>query len=132
MKFGVLKSIGHNVADSLASGIGLMIGVYEMDIFNEAGQSAEGHITVDFLSGKAVAGTPSKSLSRAIELYREALPELCEKHGAKAADFKTLTARFGSDLVQRRHFIVTVEDQKGRLSVDTYFGSPGRRPRTHP
>jgi hypothetical protein len=43
MKFGELKSIGHNIADSLASGIGLMIGVYEMDIFGEAANSHEGY-----------------------------------------------------------------------------------------
>jgi hypothetical protein len=32
MKHDDLRSIGHNIAHSLASGIGLMIGVYNMDI----------------------------------------------------------------------------------------------------
>ena len=36
MKHDELRSIGHNIADSLASGCGLMIGVYDMDIFGEA------------------------------------------------------------------------------------------------
>ena len=36
MKFDELRSIGHNIADSLASGIGLLIGYYQMDIFGEA------------------------------------------------------------------------------------------------
>lgn len=35
MKFGVLRSIGHNIADSLASGIGLMIGVYTTNVFTK-------------------------------------------------------------------------------------------------
>ncbi len=51
MKHAVLTSVAHNIADSLASGIGLMIGVYEMDIFGEAAHSSEGFIEVDFLTG---------------------------------------------------------------------------------
>ncbi len=35
MKHAVLKSVAHNIADSLASGIGLMIGIYEMDVFGD-------------------------------------------------------------------------------------------------
>ena len=52
MKFGVLQSIVHNAADSLGSGIGLIVGVYEMDIYGEAGRSPEGAIKVDFLTGE--------------------------------------------------------------------------------
>ncbi len=33
MKLGELKSLGHNIADSLASGVGVLIGVYVTDIF---------------------------------------------------------------------------------------------------
>jgi hypothetical protein len=55
MKFGTLKSIGHNVADSLASGVGLMIGVYEMDVFGEVTSTPEGFIEVDFLTGDTTA-----------------------------------------------------------------------------
>jgi hypothetical protein len=47
MKFGTLKSIGHNIAESLASGIGMMIGVYEMDVFGEAAAAPQGYIEVD-------------------------------------------------------------------------------------
>jgi hypothetical protein len=49
MKHAELRSIVHNVADSLASGIGLMIGVYNSDTFGEAARSPSGLITVDFL-----------------------------------------------------------------------------------
>jgi hypothetical protein len=124
MKFGVLKSVAHNIADSLASGIGLMIGVYEMDIFGEASHSPERFIDVDFLTGKTMGGRPSRSLSRAIKLYAEALPTLCEKHAINPNDFRELTVRYSAG-----RFIVTVEDIDGRRSVDEYEANPGRRPR---
>lgn len=129
MKFGELRSIGHNIADSLASGIGLLIGVYQMDIFVEASGSPEGFITVDFLAGTTDGGKPSKSLAKAVSLYRDALIKLCERHGVDALSVKTLTARYGVDAVYGGHYTVTVEDQKGRRSVDQYLAS-GRRIRT--
>ena len=68
MKHDQLRSIAHNIADSLASGIGLLIGVYEMDIFGEASTSKQGFITVDFLNGTTAGGTASDSLMKAIQL----------------------------------------------------------------
>jgi hypothetical protein len=61
MKFGTLISIGHNIADSLASGIGMMIGVYEMDVFSEAAATPEGFIEVDFLTGRSTGGNVSRT-----------------------------------------------------------------------
>lgn len=127
MKFGELKSIGHNIADSLASGIGLLIGVYQMDIFGEASGSPEGFITVDFLTGTTDGGKPSKGLQKAVSLYCDALVKLCERHGVDKSSFKTLTARYGVDAVYGGHFTVTVEDHKGRRSVDQYSGMGGHR-----
>ena len=50
MKFGELKSIGHNIADSLACGPGFLIGVYCTDIFIDGNYGDElrnyGGITV--------------------------------------------------------------------------------------
>jgi hypothetical protein len=51
MKLGELKSVGHNIADSFASGIGLLIGHYEMNVFAEAASEPEGFVVVDFLEG---------------------------------------------------------------------------------
>ncbi len=130
MKFGELKSIGHNIADSLESGIGLLNGVYGTDIFGEASGSPEGHITVDFLSGSSEGGKPSETLEKAIYECRGALAKLCERHGVEVSAFKTLIARYGVDKVYGGHFTVTVEDQKGRCSVDQYSGMGGRRLRT--
>lgn len=127
MKLGALKSLGHNIADSLASGIGILIGVYDMDVFGEASSSEEGYIAVDFLNGTSTGSPVSQSLQRAISLYREALPDLCRKHGCDIADIATLTARFGVDSVCGPHFAVTVETVDGRRSRDQYVGTPGRR-----
>ena len=127
MKFGVLQSIVHNAADSLGSGIGLMIGVYEMDIYGEAGRSPEGLIAVDFLTGKVIEGKASAGLIRAVELYRAAFDELCIRHGVEPWSFKVATARFGTDATLGRHFTVHVEDREGRVARDRYIGSPGRR-----
>jgi hypothetical protein len=128
MKFDDLKSIAHNIADSLASGVGLLIGVYEMDVFGEAARSAEGFITVNFLTGTSEGGTPSPSLARAFAQYRDALARLCAKHDTSPAAFRELTARYSVDARGYR-FVVTVADQQGRRSVDDYVGIPGRRVR---
>ena len=127
MKFEVLRSIGHNIADSAASGIGLLVGTYAMDVFGEARQSPENHITVDFLTGRIIGGRASQSLARAIALYGKALPALCAKHRTSPAMFRALTADYWVDDVQRPRFAVTVEDQKGRRAVDEYVGIPGSR-----
>jgi hypothetical protein len=129
MKFGELKSIGHNIADSLAGGIGLLIGHCETDIFGEASRSPEGHIIVDFLKGTTEGARPSESLAQAIALYRHALRNLCYRHGGDVSAFRALRVKFGVHAVYGRHFAVTIEDQKGRQSTDSYVGVPGRRSR---
>ena len=123
MKFGELKSIGHNVADSLSSGIGLMIGWCETDIFAEAAHSPEGYILVDFLTGMSSGAKPSKKLGGAISLYSEALPDLCKSHGATAHDFSELTARFSGDR-RNSKVLVTVADHEGNRVTDEYVGIP--------
>jgi hypothetical protein len=126
MKFNVLRSIGHNIAYSLASGCGLLIGVYEMDVFGEAARSAEGFITVDFLTGTCVGAKPSLTLARAIVLYREVHAILCVRQKVSPSAFKTLTARY-SGLHFGSRFLVTIEDEKGRQAVDEYLGMTGGR-----
>src|SRR5687768_9835920 len=115
MKFGTLKSIGHNIASSLASGIGLMIGVYEMNVFGEAAAAPEGFIEVDFLTGHSTGGKASPELERVLNLYAEALPDLCKRQGADVSDFVHLSARYwGQPRFER--FAVTIEDRNGRRS----------------
>jgi hypothetical protein len=131
MKHDDLRSIAHNIADSLASGIGLLIGVYDMDdVFAKAARSAERHLTVDFLHG-TTSGDVSPSLAEAIRKYRDALPGLCEKHGVSASAFRELTARYFVKGIYGRRFLVTIEDQAGRRSIDEYAGIPGKRIRVN-
>lgn len=130
MKLGELKSLGHNLADSFASGIGLLVGVYEMDVFAEAAASDSGYVEVNFLDASTTGSTISERLKGAIKCYSTALPELCKKHSIDPSQIKTLIARFGTDSVYGPHFTVSVESIDGRSSTDRYIGFPGRRMRT--
>jgi hypothetical protein len=125
MKLGQLRSIGHNIADSLASGIGLMIGVYAMDVFGEARRSPERSIDVDFLKGVVTAGRASRGSRSAVALYAKALPSLCVKHGCSVGDFRSLSAKFFEGNLGPQ-FDVTVEDRFGRRVTDEWVGSPGK------
>jgi hypothetical protein len=129
VKHAVLASLGHNIADSLASGIGLMIGVYSMDVFGEAAASQEGFIEVDFLTGATTGAVTSASLASAILLYAEALPGLCKSHGVEVTDFEKLSAKYlGKG--HKAEFVVTVTDRNGKKSDRRYVGNPGARPIT--
>jgi hypothetical protein len=145
MKFGELKSIAHNISASLASGNGLLIGVFDTNIFLEAAHTREGYVDVDFLTGRVsgratlplprwlrlgvqirgwITGKwPEPDLAEAVELYAKALPVLCAKHGVTREAFRTLSTRYHASSV----FEVTIEDQHGRRSVDSYAGRPGAR-----
>lgn len=126
MKHSELKAIVHNVADSLASGIGLMIGHYEMDVYGDAQRSTGGAITVDFLRGTIIEGEPSTSLTDSVALYRKAFISLCSRSGGSVNDFIEAKARFSSDALNRR-FVVTVTGRDGRRSMTDYAGTPGQR-----
>jgi hypothetical protein len=125
MKIGTLRAIAHNIADSLGSGCGLLIGVYDMNVYGEAKKNPGGVIEIDFLAAKTTQGRVSPRLAAAIAKYRKALPDLCAKHGASIEYFKTLTARYSADVFNRRT-VVTVRDRVGRCYVDEYIGIPMR------
>ena len=127
MKIGELTSFGHNVADSLASCVCFMVGIYSVDIHAEAAASPEGHIVVDFKTGSTSGSPVSADLRHAIESYAERLSECADRHGLDAGEIEVLVARFGTDPIFGRHFTVTVEASDGRRSVDRYAGSPGKR-----
>ena len=126
MKHAELRALVHNVADSLGSGIGVMIGHFEMDVYGEARRSSEGAITVDFLQGAVIEGEPSASLAKSVALYRDAFASLCSQAGGSVDDFAEAKARFWSDALGRR-FTVTVMDRGGRRSATDYAGTPGQR-----
>lgn len=122
----MLRSVAHNIAASLASGIGLLIGVYDFDVFGDARRNAPGYITVDFLNGTISDSRPSQKLAMAVQLYRDALPGLCQKHWILASDFTMLTARYWTTATTAR-FSVTVRDGLGRITCNEYQGRGGAR-----
>lgn len=126
MKHSQLRSVAHNVADSLACGMGFMIGVFQVDVFGEAARSAGGSIAVDFLEGAVIEGDASPSLRHAVALYREALPDFCAKHGGSVDDFRELKVRYWSTHNERK-LAVTVEDRTGRRSTTEYEGLAAKR-----
>ena len=69
MKIGILRAIAHNIVDSLGSGCGLLIGVYDMNVYGEANKSPGKVIAIDFLAAKAIEGRVSRTLVTAIKKY---------------------------------------------------------------
>ena len=132
MKLGALKAFAHNIGDSLGSGLCLMIGVRDVDIFAEAGNSKEGFIEVDFLSGDTSGGAVSENLKRAIQDFRDALPKLAHENGVEFELISNLQIRFGTRPVHGRRMCVKVEDKQGRTAQEWYYGSPARRIRPAP
>ena len=123
MKLAQLKAVGHNIADSMAAEIGLMIGYYPVKLFEECGR---GHIDLNLLDGSVSGAAISRHLGRYFELYRKVLPEFCAKHKVRLDQFAVLSVRF-RNTSYGNSFIVTVGDQTGRRSTVEYVGSPGRR-----
>jgi len=126
MKHDELRSIAHNIADSLASGCGLMIGVYMIDVWEEVARSASGFIEVDFLNGTTIGGQVSATLSNVLRLYAEALPALCARHGTSSRAFEELSVCYYLEYGRFR-FDVHMKDKSGRSSVTKYGGLPGPR-----
>ena len=99
--------------------------------FRRGKQAPEGHLTVDFLTGRIPGGQPSAGLVKAISLCRDELPRFCGKHGASIEDFREFTVRFVSGLPENR-FIVTIEDAQSRRSSAEYGGVRGKRVKPMP
>ena len=130
MKIGVLKAVGHNLADSIACGNGFMVGLYQMDIFGEAAATPEGYIEVDFLTGNTIGGNPSSSLTQGLKLYsQDALPRLLGSHGASLSDVRELKVRFWPSTMFGR-FEVSVENESGRRAKTEYEGVTAHRTKT--
>jgi hypothetical protein len=128
MKHAELRAIVHNVGDSLASGVSLLIGFYEIDVFGEASQSRDGSLTIDLLAGRVTEGSASSSLAEAVTLYRDALAKLCAQAGGSISELAEAQVRYWSDPLGRR-FAVTIQDRSGRRSTTDYVGVPGTRPK---
>ena len=126
MRHNRLHSVAHNFADSQASGIGFVIGVFVTNVFADAARNGADGLVIDFLSGVIFADHCSAELRNAVPLYRKAFPGFCDKHDVKVSDYRTFHARFIASAPTHR-YIVTVEDDRGRISSREYEGASGRR-----
>ena len=126
MKHDVLRSVAHNIATSLASGIGLMIGVYELHVFEDARNSPSNRLMIDFLAGSITEGNASDTTVRAVRKYRDALPGLCESQGVSLSDFKCLLVSY-EITPTKGVFTVKVTDRGGRTSRTEYGGYDGQK-----
>lgn len=126
MKHDRLCAIAHNLADSMASGLGFVIGYHPMDVFGEAASSQEGVLEVDFLNGRIVRGEASDSLKAAAAGFAEVIPRFCRDNGAEATDFEALSAVFDATALERRVLLV-VTDRNGHRSTTEYAGVPLKR-----
>lgn len=126
MKFGELRSIAHNLAHSVASGLGLPVGYFSYEIFTEVQASPMGYMEVDFIGGEMKGAMPSDVLSQALLHYKQWLLELAAKHGGDASDFAELRVRYSVDRVHGPYFVVTVTNTGGRTDTTVYGGFTGK------
>ena len=126
MKHDELRSIAHNAAASLASGVSFLVGYYELDIFAAAKQSATGDVVVNFLAGTIEPAPVLAELANAIAAYPAALSDLCLRHGATVSSFREMSARYWATPLGKR-FSVTIVDQSGRRTETDYGGCDGQR-----
>ena len=128
MKHDRLCAIGHNLADSMASGLAFVIGYHPMDVFGEAASSPGGVIEVDFIKGGILRGEASENLKAAAARFAEALPLFCQENGAEAGDFAVLSASFEATALEQR-VLLAVTDRNGHSSTTEYAGVPLKRVR---
>ncbi len=122
MKHDHLCAIGHNIADSLASGMCFVIGIWSLDVFGEAA-AGDGVIEVDFLHGRIVHGACSENLRKAVTRFANVLPGFCLVNGADVANFEALAASFDATALPYR-VSLKIADRSGRHSVTEYSGLP--------
>lgn len=127
MKFGVLVSIGHNIASSISDGASLLYGAFAIDVYAAAMRSPNGRVVINFLSGTVIEGNVSPQLRAIFSESPMVLSTLASRHRAQVDDFRLLTASFGVDEVYGPHFTVVLEDSLGRRSDERYQGGAGRR-----
>jgi hypothetical protein len=127
MKHAQLQAIVHNVADSLGSGICLMIGYYAVDVYFDARNSPTGTIKVDLLRGVVVEGDAGEALLGALKQIPAALAEQCERAGGSWDEYRRAEVVFYGRRTEPG-FTIVVEDQNGKCTETDYQGWPARRP----
>lgn len=126
MKHGQLRSVAHSMADSLASGVSLMTGIYDLHVYEDALRSENGVLTVDLLNGKVIKGEPSANLAAAILCLPREFDRLCRADGFSRSDCRNAVAHFHANKFSRG-FTLFVEDKSGQATETDFQGVPARR-----
>lgn len=126
MKRGQLRSIAHSLADSIAGGISLMTGFYELDLYGDAAKSPDGKLSVDLLNGHVIEGIASPELCTAISRLSLHFDRLCQTAGITRGDCHVANAHFYATPT-RRGFTLEIEDGTGRVTEADYEGIPAHR-----
>jgi hypothetical protein len=126
MKHGQLRSVAHSIADSLACGISLMTGFYDLRIYDDAMRSENGVLTVDLLNGRVVTGTPSTNVASAVLRIPKEFDRLCSAKGLARSDCRRALAHFHANPITQE-FTLVVEDSSGRITEADFQGAPARR-----
>lgn len=94
MNHDELRSIAHSAAASLASGVSFLVGLYELDVFAAARQSATGDVVVDFLRGRIDPAPVSAELAKGIAAFPADLAAFWQRHGTSVSTFNEMSARY--------------------------------------
>ncbi len=87
MKHSQLHAVAHNFTDSLASGLGFVVGYCETHVFADAACNPDGFLVVDFLTGHLDEGTASDQLLHALPFFETSL-----RTSAKSMAHQNLTS----------------------------------------
>jgi hypothetical protein len=127
VRFADYNAMAHNFAASFASGVGLLVGVCN-EVYDEAREQPDGFIDIDFLTGVCSPGG-SAQLLKSVQLYCEALPDFCAKHGAHVSELSGFKVRFHSVSDPVCGFTVHLSLKDGRAATTEYEGWQGKRAR---
>lgn len=126
MKHGELRSVVHSIADSLACGVSLITGFYDLRIYDDAERSEGGVLTVDLLNGRVIRGTASTDLISAVLQIPNEFHRLSRAKGFARRDCQSALAHFHAYQVTCG-FTLVVEGIDGRVTEADDHGIPARR-----
>ncbi len=126
MKHEKLQAIVHNVADSLGSGVSLMTGFYDLDVYTDARNSPKKALRLDLMAGVVTEGEARANLVAALQRVPGALAAQCAKAGFSWEDLRRAEVVFRVDTV-KPGFTILVEDRSGKVTETDYLGSPAKR-----
>lgn len=131
MKHNVLRAAAHNIADSLTSGVSLEFGYEYLPFWDLVGQSPQGIVEVEIISGiTRTSGVPTR-LADAFRRVSKNLSAFLAKHDCDLERVRRIEFKFrhiASTTSLRSEVLVIVEDVDGRSTTDRYIGSPLHRP----